>query len=350
MDTPAHEQTAPQVAEELGYSEERIRQLLRAGQLKGHKVGGRWRIPRSAVDAFLHPERSDVSPDRSEPPLTEQLDGADESDLLDVVQHRREMLVLTERLRESIVIPRPDHRLAPEPIAVEAYFIRSGRTNGETWEWDSRRALPTLKIESSAEFPLLREHLAGDSVLELIDEMCVALKEYVQSRERTVEQICAEAEERLGLPTVLADPHRVQGGALTEEFSATVFEEAIIQTSGLKSTRTEGYFYDESRGQTPAHANPFSTGTNHQVTYGSRTIAWVEHQPDDFLTPMSEKFSRRISRPHARLIEDYVGDERIQAILESYEAMSSLAGQIRTRLSNGNMRRLLRVTSCEACS
>ena len=43
-----------QVAQMLGVAESDVLASLEAGDLKGKKIGTQWRVPKSAVDAFLH--------------------------------------------------------------------------------------------------------------------------------------------------------------------------------------------------------------------------------------------------------------------------------------------------------
>ena len=43
-----------QVAQMLGVAESDIIASLEAGDLKGKKIGTQWRVPKSAVDSFLH--------------------------------------------------------------------------------------------------------------------------------------------------------------------------------------------------------------------------------------------------------------------------------------------------------
>jgi excisionase family DNA binding protein len=43
-----------QVAQMLGVAESDIVASLEAGDLKGKKIGTQWRVPKSAVEAFIH--------------------------------------------------------------------------------------------------------------------------------------------------------------------------------------------------------------------------------------------------------------------------------------------------------
>lgn len=52
---------ADQVAEILDVHPRTLTRYLRTGELKGAKHGNRWFIRRSAVDAFLEPEQTDVA-------------------------------------------------------------------------------------------------------------------------------------------------------------------------------------------------------------------------------------------------------------------------------------------------
>jgi len=47
MDRPL---TAPEAAELLGYHQDHLRRLLKAGTVKGEQVSGRWLIPRQEVN------------------------------------------------------------------------------------------------------------------------------------------------------------------------------------------------------------------------------------------------------------------------------------------------------------
>jgi excisionase family DNA binding protein len=47
MDRPL---TAPEAAELLGYHQDHLRRLLKAGTVKGEQVSGRWLIPRQEVE------------------------------------------------------------------------------------------------------------------------------------------------------------------------------------------------------------------------------------------------------------------------------------------------------------
>jgi excisionase family DNA binding protein len=61
--------TIPQVAERLSLGRSTVYRMLEDGRLRGyhlHDVGGQWRVPETALDAFLaereHTPRRDVDP------------------------------------------------------------------------------------------------------------------------------------------------------------------------------------------------------------------------------------------------------------------------------------------------
>ncbi len=54
--------TLPEAAQEIGITPGRLRQMLRAGELEGEKVGPVWVIPRSEVERLKNTPRTTGRP------------------------------------------------------------------------------------------------------------------------------------------------------------------------------------------------------------------------------------------------------------------------------------------------
>jgi len=64
IEMAAHMLTPAQIAERLGVAERTVYRWLRQGNLRGVKVGRRWRIAEGDLDTFLRLDRSGDDPDR----------------------------------------------------------------------------------------------------------------------------------------------------------------------------------------------------------------------------------------------------------------------------------------------
>jgi len=53
--------TAKEVAQELGLNERTVRRMLSKGIIKGFRIGGRWRINRTDLNAFMEESSNESS-------------------------------------------------------------------------------------------------------------------------------------------------------------------------------------------------------------------------------------------------------------------------------------------------
>ena len=65
--------TVEEAAQHLKTTARTVRDWLKAGKLRGLRVGQQWRISESAIDAFLHPPLSPVAPDDPLSPINEAI-------------------------------------------------------------------------------------------------------------------------------------------------------------------------------------------------------------------------------------------------------------------------------------